>query len=381
MEEKKLFADFSPLSAKKWEEKVLKELKGKSLEDLQCLFGEASPLSPYYQQENLSVPHLRPYFNKEANDWGIGEYFSAENDKRANTEALLALSDGINAPCFCWSVLPNDFHLKELFHQIETSFISTHFELPGKRLQLLKTFCEEQQTKGIDTILLRGSINGDISKDDTEGIALLKYAIEKLPRFQVLTVDGKELFGGVENVVSELAELLFKASDLLYLAQKENILPEQTAPRIQFHVYLGTSYFVALAKLRALRILWSLLLKGYGVEADIPAVIAVSFDPDTQVEDRELNLIRASTQAMSAILGGADRLSILPADAFKGEETLFSKRMARNIQHILQMESYFHRVLDPAAGSYYIEELTNKLASEAWKVFQKLEGTQEAPSN
>ncbi len=86
-------------------------------------------------------------------------------------------------------------------------------------------------------------------------------------------------------------------------------------------------------------------------------------------------MIRAATQALSAVIGGADRLYVLPSNAALGEESsAFSRRIARNVQHLLQLESHTDKVIDPAAGSYYIEKLTDKLTEQAWAKFQEIEG-------
>lgn len=365
MEKKNLFLDFSPLSAEKWQEKALKELKGKPLEDVQW------QLQSFYRKEDLVGKTTSPNFIRDDNNWEIGEIIEVEDAKTTNTRALDALANGVNAPCFHWSHSPSTSDLELLLAEIEPAYISTHFNISSGTLPLLKSFYEIQHQQGRDTEQLNGSINGQVENGKAR-IQLLRFAMERLPRFRVLTIDGKDHFTGSENVVNELTALLTQASDALYETQQAEIAPAELAARMQFRVYIGTSYFVELAKLRALRLLWPLLLQGYGIEAELAAAIEVHFAASTQVEDRELNLIRASTQAMSAVLGGADRLNIIAPDAFSGGADPVARRMARNIQHILQMESYFNRVIDPAAGSYYIEMLTDKIARAAWEGFQQL---------
>ena len=120
-----------------------------------------------------------------------------------------------------------------------------------------------------------------------------------------------------------------------------------------------------------MRILWFNVLKAYGLsEPDL--FIAAYFAPDTQDENTHTNMVRAATQAMSAIIGGAKELYILPANVGAGENpTAFTRRIARNVQHILRLESYLDKVQDPAAGSFYIEKLTEELAKKAWAIFQQ----------
>ena len=143
-----------------------------------------------------------------------------------------------------------------------------------------------------------------------------------------------------------------------------------TPSNIQFSIAIGKSYFVEIAKIRALKILWANVLKAYGWEATSPSIEA-HLSPSCQSDNPYQNMIAATTQAMSAVLGGVDRLTILPANAATEKADDFTRRIARNVQHLLKMEAYFDRVIDPAAGSYYIEQLTEQLAKQAWKVIQQ----------
>src|SRR5690606_19484509 len=124
---------------------------------------------------------------------------------------------------------------------------------------------------------------------------------------------------------------------------------------------------------RALKILWANVLEAYGVKVQMP-FIEVHFAPESQDNNINTNMIRAATQALSAVIGGADRLYVLPANAALGEASMsFTRRIARNVQHLLQMESHVDKVFDAGAGSYYIEKLTNILAEKAWAKFQEIE--------
>jgi methylmalonyl-CoA mutase len=156
--------------------------------------------------------------------------------------------------------------------------------------------------------------------------------------------------------------------------QERGVAPAEVNRRLQFSMAVSTSYFVEIAKLRAIRLLWSNVLAAYGVEQAAPTTIVAHLAPETQVNDPNTNRIKAATQAMSAVIGGADRFYVLPADIdHKEPSSSSSYRLARNLQHILKMESFFDQVVDPAAGSYYIEKLTDALAESAWKQFQQIE--------
>ncbi len=373
MEKQNLFSDFSTLTKAEWEEKVLKELKGKPFDELVWQIGEQIDLSPMYSPEEMQGDMPSLVLDRDTNDWDIGEDFICLDAKETNKQALDALENGINAPCFIWAEGVKDFDLKTLFQNIEAQYISTHFSAFANQESLLKAFYQLQKDKDEDTAALKGSLNGSLLRKPKEGIELLRFAIAHLPQFQVLTIDGQGLAGAPAQVPLEVATLLSRASETFYIASQEGVEAELVAPRIQFSISIGTSYFVELAKIRALQLLWPLLLKAYQVSEKVKPQISARLNASTQIADQELNMIRASTQAMSAVLGGAGRVTILPANAFEQQSNSFTRRIARNIQHILKMESYFDRVIDPAAGSYYLDTLTHQLAEQAWKLFQEME--------
>ncbi|MCB0638992.1 MAG: hypothetical protein KDC54_20325, partial [Lewinella sp.] len=161
-----------------------------------------------------------------------------------------------------------------------------------------------------------------------------------------------------------------------YLAQMEarGVAPAVTNAHMQFSVAVSTSYFLEIAKLRALRVLWANVLAGYGL-TDVPLPkVAVHQAMESQEGDVHTNMIKAATQAMAAATGGADLLFIVPANHARREpSTPFTRRIARNVQHLLQLESRFTNVIDPAAGSYYLEKVTTTLAEKAWARFQQVE--------
>jgi methylmalonyl-CoA mutase len=141
----------------------------------------------------------------------------------------------------------------------------------------------------------------------------------------------------------------------------------QTQSAVQFKIKIGRSYFLEIAKIRALKILWANLQKAWNLSIQ-PAYIQAELDPQSQDDNPNKNMIRAATQAMSAVIGGADTLFVLPADEQKDPVgTAFSRRMARNVQHLLKLESHLDKVEDPAAGSYYIQQLTDQLCDLVWE--------------
>ncbi len=230
---------------------------------------------------------------------------------------------------------------------------------PGVFLKGLQHYFIKQ---GFELKKLHGSIDFGQTK---VSIATLQ---RDLPGFKLGVVRGLAFHQGHAASVQELAGLL-QAGEA-YLAAASSTELETVAKSLLFKVAIGKSYFVEIAKLRALHILWFNVLKAYGVQN--PGVtITAHFAPDSQDENTNTNLIRAATQAMSAIIGGTRELYVLPSNVGAGESpTPFSRRIARNVQHLLRQETYLDKVQDPAAGSYYVEKLTEELAGKAWEIFQ-----------
>lgn len=151
---------------------------------------------------------------------------------------------------------------------------------------------------------------------------------------------------------------------------------DQVVQQIHFNFAVASNYFLEIAKLRAFRLIWSQILDTYqeGLSQKYPAYIhAQTSTLNISLKDSYNNILRTTTEAMSAAIGSADAITVIPFDNLYNEENSFSDRIARNIQLILKEEAYFDKVADPSAGSYFIEHLTTHLAEEAWKIFQEIE--------
>lgn len=378
---KDLFAEFPPISKAEWIAKLEKELKGRSFEDLQWQLDEEIRLDPFYHPEDQTGSPAS-IFQKSNNDWEIGEYVFVNDFKQANQQALAALQDGVNALFFQIKHEPTLEELKTLLNGIQLDYVSTHFApyYPGKNPVKIFRLLEELLAGQPELARrVKGSIDFDPLLDWTDPPLddLAKYimlAKESLPHFSVLQLDAKTYHGGPEDTSRELALAIAKGSEYLAQMQDRGVPAVEVNRRLQFSMAVSTSYFVEIAKLRAIRSLWANVLAAYGVEEAEPITVVAHLAPETQVKDPNTNRIKAATQAMSAIIGGADRFYVLPADIDHKEPiSPASFRLARNLQHILKMESFFDQVVDPAAGSYYIEKLTDALAESAWKQFQEIE--------
>ena len=177
------------------------------------------------------------------------------------------------------------------------------------------------------------------------------------------------------SAVQELGLGLGALSETLVQLQNRDISPDEIAPALQWIVPVDTSYFVAIAKLRALRLLIPQVLGAFDVDVDptSPFIQALTSRRSETRHGPYVNLLRGTTEAASAVIGGCDVLTVRPFTASFAAPSDFSQRLARNTQHILRAESHLDHVADPAAGSYYVEQMTDQIARTAWSFFQDIE--------
>jgi methylmalonyl-CoA mutase len=369
-----LFDAFAPVSKEEWLKKIEKELKGQPLESLDWALQGGLRASPFAHREDW--PFETPPLPAERlnNDWEIGEEIPVHTIHEARQLALEAIENGVQAPR--WTLKrPLRLHeWQELLGGIDMALVSTHIAGIQKAEDfpaIWKTFFEMVQSHP-QRLSLRGSIYIHGIAYAEEGFAremapLLERGAMALPGFRLLTVNGHLDFKGPEGVVDELTGILARGASIMDRYTSLGLAPDRVHHHIQLSVAVGTAYFLEIAKIRALKLLWAHLMDAYGITNLSLPPIDVRFAPASQTADPHQNMIRAATQAMSAVIAGVDRLTVQPA-----EDTAFGRRIARNVQHLLKMESYLDRVIDPAAGSYYIEKLTDALAEKAWGLFQTI---------
>ncbi len=379
---KNLLDDFPATDKAEWLAKVEKDLKGKPLDDLHWHLNDGVDIAPFYHPEDQEESTAPLLAGRRGNDWEIGEYINVGADLKAAHQALMeGLNGGAEAPLFRLHRPLGREHLAQLLEGVAPEMVTLNFSEHYTEKQptaLFNHMLEWYQSQSVSGEAARFTIDFDPILDFSEPPVdhleqLMRTAIAQWPGIRVLQVNAKTFHSGAENVVEELALTVAKGSEYLARLTDTGLNAATVNRYLQFGMAISKSYFVEIAKFRALRLLWSNILKAYGVKGAQPFVIG-HFSRESQDDNPNSNMIRASTQAMSAVIGGVDRLYVLPANAASQEaDTPFTRRVARNLQHLLKMESHLDRVIDPGAGSYYIEKLTRKISEKAWERFQALE--------
>ena len=220
-----------------------------------------------------------------------------------------------------------------------------------------------------------GSLSGSLSGINRELGVLTRWAISNAPELKTLpVVEDPWHTAGADSALS-LGLTLAAAVQQLRAMEKEGLGIEESSTRVQFNLSIGPDFFMEIAKIRALRLLWHDVLQAMDC-GDLAAEMKIharTSRRSASALDPHVNLLRVTTQAMSAVLAGVDSLHVAPFDGVNGSPDEFSRRIARNLQLILARECRFDQVVDPAGGSHYVETLTADLAAAAWKIFQDVE--------
>ena len=371
MMSEKLFSEFSATTKEQWKEQVLKELKGKPYDSL-IWNKDGLQIEPYFTKEEVSQSNHLIIKSSNQSGWQIRQDFPVTDFKNTNQNILKALENGVDAIGLRINVEVSETEIEQLLEGVFLDMVSIHFVADEKAEKIFDAFVAVAEKRKYDLTKLQGSFDTDpLCGSEQPDYAALKKQLEKisakLPQFKLLTIHSNEK----ENKVEELVLVFKKAkkyfSELSLLSYDKKSLANQ----IQFHVTVGVEYFVEIAKLRALRVLWSEFLTEQSNDF-VPAVVQVqkSWKQNDENEPYK-NILRHTTEAMSAVIGGSDVLNLRSFDKTEQFSNDFFERVSVNIQHILKNESHFDMVNDPAAGSYYIETLTQKLVDAVEQKVQK----------
>jgi methylmalonyl-CoA mutase len=392
-----LFNEFPPVSTQQWMDKVTADLKGADFNrKLVWKTNEGIDVQPFYRAENLenldylnSLPGEFPYVRgtkKNNNEWLVRQSIVVTDLAEANKKALNYLMRGVDSLAFVFkastelSVADVSVLLKDMaLDAIEVNFVGC---CSRRASEAFTTFVKQG---GWDPKTIRASVEYDpFGKFALTGVLrngaehVIENAINmiastaELTKFKTLAVNGKNFGNAGSSIVQELAYSLALGAEYLTALTDKGTEVDALAKKMKFNLSVSANYFLEIAKLRAARLLWAQIVKAYEPTSECSCKMTIHAETGSwnkTVYDAYVNMLRTQTEAMSASLGGADSITVLPFNAAYEESNEFSDRIARNQQLLLKEESHFSKIADPAAGSYYIEELTASIADQAWKLF------------
>ena len=394
-EKNRLFPEFPPVSTKEWTDRITADLKGEDYtKKLVWNTGEGISVMPFYRQEDIEGTRPIPLFWKagaNGNDWLIRQDIAVSDFNKANMKALDILMKGVTSLGFYIAdpATVTEKTFRTLLNGIYADSVELNFFSEGRAIEIIRILALIVEEKNVPKNLVRGAVeadplgwlfkNGKLCVGVEEGLEYLSE-LSKLslifPAFRTININGSWFSDSGADVVSELAVSLSLGNEYMSVLTGKGMSSPQAASRIRFSFGTGSNYFFEIAKLRAARLLWALVCSAYGAE-NVPEarmeIHSVTGRWNKTEKDPFVNLLRTQTEAMSAVLGGADSVTVEPFDRTFRTPEEFSERLARNQQLLLKEEAYFDKVIDPAKGSWYIEKITSMIAEEAWKLFIETE--------
>lgn len=365
-----LFQDFDDISAKQWKQKIQFELKGEDYnEKLVTKTRDGIHIKPFYHADDVLEIAKAP----SPAHWDICEKIYVASESKSNKRAREVLQKG--AECL-WFIIPSEkTDIKTLFKQLDLEktpiylgleFISEDFFRELKDFISGKEHQIRLQVDIVGNLARSGNWYFNLQKDH-EILAIL-VSEGKYP--SVVSVDATLYQNAGATIPQELAYSIAHANE--YLNHFTSGKSSGFNTEMQFLVATGSNYFFEIAKIRALRLLYGTLAAAYGLEEECH-ILAQPTKRDKTLYDYNVNLLRTTTQCMSAVLGGANAIYNTPYDAIYHKNNKFGDRIARNQLLVLKNESYLDKVSNAAEGAYYIENLTMELAEKALKIFKEIE--------
>ncbi|WP_075997618.1 methylmalonyl-CoA mutase [Salaquimonas pukyongi] len=408
-----------------WLDLATKERKGKSPQDLIWHTDEGIAVKPLYTADDLkevghldSLPGFSPFVRGPkatmyaGRPWTIRQYagFStAEESNRFYRKALAAGQQGVSVafdlathrgydsdhPRVTGDVgkagvaIDSVEDMKILFDGIPLKDISVSMTMNGAVIPILASFIVAGEEQGCTRAELSGTIQNDILKEfmvrntyiyppepSMRIVAdIIEYTAKEMPKFNSISISGYHMQEAGATLVQELAYTLADGLEYVRAAIAKGMDVDAFAGRLSFFFCIGMNFFMEAAKLRAARLLWAKMMKEFGASerSQMLRTHCQTSGVSLQEQDPYNNVVRTAFEAMSAALGGTQSLHTNSFDEAIALPTEFSARIARNTQLILQHETGVTRVVDPLAGSYYVESLTQQLADEAWKLIEEVE--------
>lgn len=420
----RLLSDFPPHTYGEWREAAIQLLKGRPFEKtLITPTYEGIELEPIYTRETLpELAHLgdQPGTGSQVRGsrlegyleagWLVSQELTGSTAEDLNVIALKELEAGqdelniwldrptregrdasreVSSVGVCGISLSTVGDMKRLLQGIHPEMISLYWQSGTCAPALYALLVGVLQEKGVSGEAVRGclgldpvgwladtgSFPGERERVFDIMAGLMESARETLPALQVIEARGHAYHDAGSSSVQEMAAVLSTAVTYLKELQQRGVDPADSVPRLRLSLSVGGNYFIEVAKLRAMRLLWSRVMDGFGVPESARRVHlhARTGQFNKTLFDPYVNMLRTTTEAFSAVVGGCDSLHVAPFDEIIRESDAFSRRLARNTHPILAEECGMTRVLDPAGGSWAVETLTDEMAREAWKRFQEME--------
>ena len=398
----KLFSEFQVPTKQEWLDKIGVDLKGADFQKrLVWKTPEGFSVQPFYQRddvEKLSTPYSMPGEfpfvrgnKKNDNTWYIRQEIEANDAKAANAKALDILNRGIDSLSF---TIPGDSvsaeFVETLLKDIYCDCVELNFNTCKRHsVELAEILVAYFEKKGYDKEKIVGSIDWDPMDKILQGKPVdhimnvmntyavpLVNTLKDYPNFRCITVNAVNLSNKGAYCMQELGYALAWGNEYMQQLTDAGVDATLAAKKIKFNMGISENYFMEIAKFRAGRMLWAEIVKQYNPQCDCACqmiVNAITTEYNMTIFDAHVNLLRSQTETMSAALAGVHSIVVTPFDAAYEKPDDFSERIARNQQLLLKEECHFNIVVDPSAGSYYIETLTESLAKEAWKVFLSVE--------
>ncbi|NRD23641.1 methylmalonyl-CoA mutase small subunit [Winogradskyella litoriviva] len=371
---KPLFSEFPPVSTEQWMERVTADLKG-------------ADFNKKLVWKNLNGINIQPCYNSESKITQLKN--TGENSQTlvnyrkvpvccaetGNDLAKKAIEEGISGLIF---QLLDTVPVAELLKDIDLNQITVAFDIYNNTIDFTKdlvAFAQGKDLKGyLNTSVISNYVTtGTFDDNQVELIIEVIKLTKDFPKFKVLTISGTEYLDSGANQVQEIAYTL---NSLVFLTEKlkeKGVAVQEIFNNLNFLLAIGLEYFVEIGKFRAFNSLLAEVIAKYGITDYNKTITAKTSIWSKSITDAETNLLRCTTEAMSAILGNVDGVLIDPYDKEFKSASDFSNRIAGNITTILKEESYFGKVSNPVDGSYYIEEVSSKIAEKALELFKSIE--------
>lgn len=361
---KGLFNEFYPVSTKQWKQKIQFDLKGADYNSaLVWNTKEDISVKPFYHAD--SFDETPPLSGSTVKKWQICQTIFVSDAVKSNHKATNAIECGTDSIIF---IIPSaNISIKDLVAHINTEKTNIYFELE---------FLSESYVKRLSQIVPKSKISNDIIGRLTktgnwfnnlnDDFKTLEYIVKTS---LCLSINATHYQNAGASMVQELAYCLAHINEYL---NRIDCVSNKT--KIVFNIAVGTNYFFEIAKLKALRSLWYTLASAYNINTECH-IIAFPTKRNKTLYDFNTNMLRTTTECMSAILGGTNAVCNLPYDAIYHKDNEFGERIARNQLLILKHESYFNKVNNPSDGAYYVESITNQLAEKALRLFKDIESS------